>query len=91
MPSVAELIEKLRKGQLSPEDLLKYVPDPPKMAPTLNRIIDRAIHPLAEKNKALYLLDSALHIFVETGDALAESLAKTVRYNLPKILKKKKS
>jgi len=68
------------------KELLRLTPDPPRVAPLLNRVIDEVLHPLAEKRRELYLLDSALHTAVELGDALAKSLAKTIRYNLSRLL-----
>jgi len=90
LPETTKLLEKLMKGELRLEDILRHAPDPPRIAPILNRVIDEVMHPLAEKNKKLYYVDSALHIAVELGDALAQSLIKTIRYNIPKILEKRK-
>lgn len=72
-----------------PENILKNIPDPPKLAPILNRIIDETIHPIAEKNKALYILDSILHTTAEIADTIMYSITKTLRYNIPKLIKKK--
>jgi len=82
------LLEEVRKGRVDPAKLLRYVPDPPRLAPTLNRLIDRVMHPLAEKRTELYVVDSALHILVEVGDQLVQSIAKTVRFNIPRVLEK---
>ena len=89
-PNLPELLKKLREGKLKPLDLLKYAPNPPRLSPTLNRIIDETVHPLAEKHSELYVLDSLLHLTVELADTAVASLAKTVRYNLEKIIEKKK-
>ena len=87
MPSPLELIDKLRRGELRPADLLRYVPDPPRLAPVANQIIDRVMHPAAEKRRELYLVDSALHMLVEMGDQFVASVTKSIRYNLPKMLR----
>lgn len=81
------MAKKVGRGA-DPLWLLKALPDPPRLSPVLNRLIDRVLHPLAEKNRALYLLDSALHISVELGDALVQSIVKSVRYNAPRLLEK---
>lgn len=65
---------------------LRMLPDPPRLAPTLNRVIDSVMHPLAEERRELYALDSLLHLAVEVGDTVALSIAKTIRYNLPRVL-----
>lgn len=52
----------------------------------LNKIIDNLIHPHYEQNEGLRLLDALLHGVVEQ-DPL-ESLKKSIRYNLPDIIKK---
>ena len=79
----------LRDLLRDPSQLLKVLPDPPRLSPILNRVIDEVMHPLAEERRELYLLDSALHMAVELGDALMQSVAKVVRYNVPKLLEKK--
>ncbi len=84
-----EVLEKISEKRLGPADLLRMAPSPPRLAPVLNRLIDRVMHPLAEKNRALYALDSLLHISVEMGDAFVDSLAKTIRYNISKILEER--
>jgi len=57
----------------------EYLPNPPRLAPMLNRIIDgMGLPPIT---------DSLLHGFVEVGDAIALSITKSIRYNLTKILK----
>ena len=82
-------MEKLRKGELSPAELLRMIPNPPKLAPVLNRVIDKALHPAAERDERIYALDSALHTVVEVGDTLVHSLAKTIRYNVARIVEKR--
>jgi len=69
--------------------LLELLPPPPRLAPVLNRVIDSVLHRLAEEegDPGVYLLDSALHTLVELGDQLADSIAKSVRYNLPRVLR----
>ena len=67
--------------------ILRVTPDPPRLAPTLNRAIDRVLHPLArEYGRGVYVIDTLLHWAVEAADSAAASLAKTLRYNAPRIL-----
>lgn len=81
-----DVIRKAVSGELSVADALKYLPDPPRLAPTINRVIDRALHPLAERDKVFYLVDSLLHTGVEVADTLVLSFVKTLRYNVPKLV-----
>jgi hypothetical protein len=65
---------------------LKNLPPPPKLSPVLNKVVDKTLHPLGERNRWFYVLDSVTHTFVEQVDTLIESLYKTVKYNLEKIV-----
>ena len=85
-PDLLKVLAELRNGKLKPVNILKMVPNPPRLAPTLNRVIDEVMHPVAEKNKTLYIVDSTLHAAVEVSDTLIQSLVKTVRYNVTRIL-----
>lgn len=72
--------------------LLEWLPPPPRLAPTLNPQIDRALHSLAERQPdqrlraAVYTLDGLVHMAVEMADQLVQSLWKFARFNLPRIL-----
>lgn len=70
---------------------LKNMPPPPRLAPLLNPKIDALIHPLAEKNKTLYIADALVHTIVEQCDSLIMSLYKASKYNLTKMLEGEKS
>ena len=61
-------------------------PEPPRLSPYLNRVIDSALHPLAERDRRLYAVDTALHVAVELADQLVLSLYKAAVYNLPRAL-----
>ena len=65
---------------------LKNLPRPPRLAPVINKKIDELLHPLAEKNKLLYIVDAVAHTVVEQADALVLSVYKAIRYNLDKIV-----
>jgi hypothetical protein len=65
---------------------LKNAPPPPRLAPILNKKVDELLHPLAERNRAIYLVDSLVHAAVEQADSLVQSLYKTIKYNLPRLL-----
>jgi hypothetical protein len=52
----------------------------------LNKVIDDLIHPHYEQNEGLRFLDALLHGLVEQNPL--ESLEKSIRYNLPEIIKK---
>ena len=67
-------------------ELLGSVPNPPKLSPFLNRRIDEILHPAAEEDKRLYVVDSLAHMLVETADAVMLSIVKSVRYNLTKVI-----
>jgi hypothetical protein len=66
---------------------LKNMPPPPRLAPILNKRIDELLHPLGERNKSIYIVDAVAHALVEQADSLVLSLYKSIRYNLPKILR----
>ena len=85
-----ELLKSLLNGELRLEEVMKHLPDPPKLSPFLNRKIDEKLHPLAEKDERFYFIDSLLHTFVEVSDTLAHSAIKTVRYNITRLLEGKK-
>jgi hypothetical protein len=70
---------------------LKNLPRPPRLAPVINKKIDELLHPLAEKNKLLYIVDSLAHTAVEQADSLVQSLYKVVKYNLDKMLRGERS
>lgn len=70
---------------------LKNLPRPPRLAPIINKKIDEILHPLAEKNKLLYIVDAAAHTVVEQADALVLSAYKAIRYNLDKIVEGERS
>jgi hypothetical protein len=70
---------------------LKNAPPPPRLAPLLNKKIDELLHPLAERSRAVYLLDSLAHTVVEQADSLVQSLYKVVKYNLDKMLRGERS
>jgi hypothetical protein len=53
-----------------------------------NYIVDALIHPLIDKNSLFFVLDEALHLFIENDPEL--SMKKFVRYTLPQIIKKAK-
>ena len=72
-----------------PAKLLKYLPDPPRLAPSLNKRIDQIFHPRGEedlKDPAKLFLDSLAHFIVEQADSAVQSFAKTVRYNISKVV-----
>jgi hypothetical protein len=66
---------------------LKNMPPPPRLAPILNKRIDELLHPLGERNKFIYVVDSVAHALVEQADSLVLSFYKSIKYNLPKILR----
>lgn len=65
---------------------LRRLPNPPKLSTFLNPIIDSKLHPIAEKDKKLYLIDNALHTSIELADALVLSIHKSIKYNLSRLL-----
>jgi predicted ATP-dependent serine protease len=67
-------------------DVLENIPNPPKLSPLLNRQIDRVLHKAAERNRSLYIIDSLAHTAVEAADSVALSVAKSIRYNLRRII-----
>jgi len=73
-----------KKNPLS--DVLERIPNPPRLAPLLNKQIDELFHKAADKNRGLYLVDSLAHLVVETADSIALSISKSVRYNLKKLV-----
>ena len=69
--------------------LLENFPNPPRLAPILNKRIDRTFHPHGEKdlqNPTVVFLDSLAHFVVEQADSAVQSFAKTVRYNLSRFV-----
>ena len=69
--------------------LLENFPNPPRLAPILNRRIDKTFHPHGEKdlqNPTVVFFDSLAHFVVEQADSAVQSFAKTVRYNLSKFV-----
>jgi hypothetical protein len=70
---------------------LKNLPRPPRLAPIINKKIDEILHPLAEKNKLLYIVDAVAHTVVEQADSLVLSAYKAIRYNLDKIVEGERS
>jgi hypothetical protein len=76
-------MEDLRKEILK---RIESLPSPPKLSGILNKKIDEILHPLAEDDEKLYILDSAAHLIVETSDSIIQSLHKTLKYNLKKIV-----
>ena len=90
LKSVVELAKSVARGEIPLSQALRMLPDPPRLAPILNRIIDENLHPLAERNRLLYLVDSMLHTAVEIGDTLVHSAVKTLRYNVSKLLEGEK-
>jgi len=67
-------------------DWLRSAPPPPRLAPLLNKEIDKAFHRSGEEARALAVIDSIAHVIVEQADSLVLSLHKTVKYNLGRIL-----
>jgi len=61
-------------------------PSPPRLAPLLNREIDRFFAPLERRSKVFVVADSLAHLMVEVGDTLVYSLYKTAKYNLRKLV-----
>jgi hypothetical protein len=68
---------------------LRNMPQPPRLAPLLNPRIDALLHPLAERDKSIYVVDAVAHALVEQADSLVLSLYKSIRYNLTKMLESK--
>jgi len=80
------LLEEVAKD---PSKLLRYLPDPPRLAPSLNKRIDQIFHPRGEedlRDPAKLFLDSLCHFIVEQADSAVQSFAKTVRYNISKVV-----
>jgi len=72
----------MKEKPLTLEEIIKRIPNPPKLSPTLNRYIDDLkLPPLA---------DSALHLMAEQLDTAVFSITKSIRYHLPDVLKKVK-
>lgn len=68
-------------------DWLRSAPPPPRLAPLLNKEIDRVFHRgSGEEARTLAIIDSIAHTIVEQADSLVLSLHKTVKYNLSRIL-----
>jgi hypothetical protein len=76
-------MEDLRRELLK---RIENLPSPPKLSGIINKRIDEILHPLAEDDEKLILLDSAAHLIVETADSIVQSLHKTIKYNLKKIV-----
>jgi len=53
----------------------------------LNRLIDSLMHPHFEEYPALIIVDGLLHAIVEQNPNV--SLTKFVKYNVPKLLKRR--
>ena len=69
---------------------LRSIPSPPKLAPTLNKVIDGLFHPHFEEHKGFVLADSIAHAVVEQADSFVASVAKTIKYNLDKLVGEEK-
>jgi len=67
------LVKDISKG--------KIPPDPPRVAPRMNKEIDKRFHKAAKENPSLWIVDSILHMGVEVGDQVAQSATKSLRYN----------
>lgn len=68
-------------------DWLRSAPPPPRLAPLLNRQIDRVFHRgRGEEAKALTIIDSIAHAVVEQADSLVASFYKAVRFNVLRLL-----
>ena len=76
-------MEDLRKEFLK---RIENLPSPPKLSGIINKRIDEVLHPLAEGDRQLYIVDSVAHLIVETSDSIIQSLHKTIKYNLRKIV-----
>jgi len=68
--------------------LIKEIPDPPRIAPHLNKLIDQHLHPKTKEpeGELVYLIDWMLHTAVEVADTFVASVHKGVKYNLSKML-----
>ena len=95
MEDIKELLERLGikvdKGrvQVDLRQLLENFPNPPRLAPLINKHIDKTFHPRGEedlKDPTVVFLDSLAHFIVEQADSAVQSVAKTVRYNLAKFV-----
>jgi len=76
----------------NPAKILEYLPSPPRLAPSLNKRIDQIFHPRGEedlKDPSKLFLDSLAHFIVEQADSTVQSFAKTVRYNISKVISHK--
>jgi hypothetical protein len=62
---------------------LKNMPPPPRLSPILNREIDRFLH----RDDRLAVIDSLAHMVVEQADSMIQSIHKTLKYNMDKLLK----
>ena len=86
MDDLRKVLEEVAKN---PAKLLELIPNPPRLAPSLNRRIDQIFHPRGEedlKDPAKLFLDSLAHFIVEQADSAVQSFAKTVRYNISKVV-----
>jgi len=63
-----------RRRERSP---LEYLPNPPRLSPVLNRVIDDMKLPPR--------LDSLIHLIVEMGDTVVMSITKSIRYHREKL------
>jgi len=61
---------------------LKIYQAPQSSVEYSTRSIDEVLHPLAEGDRQLYIVDSVAHLIVETSDSIIQSLHKTIKYNL---------
>jgi len=64
--------------------------EPPRLAPIANKLIDSVFHPLGEQDPRYYVIDTIAHHVVEAADQFVISTWKTIRYNGPRLAKKKK-
>lgn len=68
-------------------DWLRSAPPPPRLAPLLNRQIDRVLHRgRGEEGRVLAIVDSIAHTIVEQADSFVVSVHKTLKYNLNRLL-----
>jgi hypothetical protein len=65
---------------------LRNMPPPPKLSSILNPEIDKIFHPLGERDKNFYIIDTMLHFMIEQGDSLMLSVHKFIKYNMNKLI-----
>jgi len=68
---------------------LRNMPPPPKLSLILNSEIDKIFHPLGERNKIFYIIDTMFHFMIEQGDSLMSSLYKFIKYNMNKLIEER--